>query len=153
MRNPAPTLDQRGIALLSVLGVLAVLLVLASLVAGSSRIESALSGSAKFSARAFAAADAGLNYALGDVENFIDTGFTCDPPNPRHSDLGAAGVGVESEVDACFSFEGPPPPSIKVSALKFRAFHFDVAAEGAGPAGAQSNLEMEVARIGLAPIE
>ena len=66
------TLDnERGIALLTVLGLLSVLLVLASLVAGSSRMEAALSGLGKVSARAFAAAEAGLNYGIGDVNNFV----------------------------------------------------------------------------------
>lgn len=141
---------ERGIALLSVLGVLAVLLVLGSLVAGSSRIESALTGSSRFSARAFAAADAGLNYALGDADNFIDTTFTCNPSNPRSADLYAAGLGIQGDVDVCYEFESPPPPAIKISAKNFSAFHFDVAATGEGQVDASASLEMEVARIGLA---
>jgi hypothetical protein len=141
---------ERGIALLSVLGVLAVLLVLGSLVAGSSRIESALTGTSRFSARAFAAADAGLNYALGDADNFIDTTFTCDPSNPRATDLYVVGLGIHGDVDVCYQYEGPPPTAIKISAKKFSAFHFDVAATGEGPVDASSSLEMEVARIGLA---
>ena len=66
-----PLRNQRGIALLTVLGLLSVLLILASLVAGSSRMEAALSGIGKESARAFAAAEAGLNYGLGDLDNFV----------------------------------------------------------------------------------
>jgi hypothetical protein len=142
--------DERGIALLSVLGVLSVLLVLGALVAGSSRIESALSGSSKWSASAFAAADAGLNFALGDADNFIDPGFTCNPANARHSDLVAAGLGIPGVVDVCFQFEGPPPPVIKVSAIKFKAFHFDVDSTGNGPVNASSSLEMEAVRLGPA---
>jgi hypothetical protein len=145
--------DERGIALLSVLGVLAVLLVLASLVAGSSRIESALSGSSKWSASAFAAADAGLNFALGDADNFIDPGFTCNPANPRHTDLAGVftpAVDIAGIVDVCFQFEGPPPPVIKVSAIKFKAFHFDVDSTGNGPVNASSSLEMEAVRLGPA---
>ena len=142
--------NERGVALLSVLGVLAVLLVLGSLVAGSSRIESALSGTSKFSATAFAAADAGLNYALGDANNFIDPTFTCAPAVPRQTDLGATGMGISGDVDVCFMFEGPPPPAIKVSAIKFKAFHFDVDATGTGPVNASSSLEMEAVRLGPA---
>jgi len=142
--------DERGVALLSVLGVLAVLLVLGSLVAGSSRIESALSGSSKYSAAAFAAADAGLNYALGDANNFIDPTFTCTPHVPRQTSLGGAGLGIAGDVDVCFTFEGPPPPVIKVSAIKFKAFHFDVDSTGAGPVNASSSLEMEAVRLGPA---
>jgi hypothetical protein len=143
--------DERGIALLSVLGILAVLLVLGALVASASRMESTLSGSSRFSARAFAAADAGLSYALGDANNFIDPAFTCTPVyTPRHADLASAGLGIAGDVDVCFLYEGPPPTSIKVSAIKFKAFHFDVGSTGNGPANAASNLEMEAARLGPA---
>lgn len=139
--------DEHGIALLSVLGVLAVLLVLGALVANSSRNESALSGISRFSATAFAAADAGLNFALGDVDNFIDPTFTCAPATPRQTHLDAAGMGISGDVDVCFLFEGPPPAAIKVSALKFKAFHFDVDATGNGPVNASSRLEMEAVRL------
>ena len=142
--------NDRGIALLSVLGVLSILLVLATLVAGSSRMESAMSGTSKSSAIAFAAADAGLNYALGDVDNFIDPSFSCTPPVPRQTHLDAAGIDISGDVDVCFLFEGPPPPVIKVSAIKFKAFHFDVDATGNGPVNASSSLEMEAVRLGPA---
>lgn len=154
--------NQRGIALLAVLGLMSVLLVLASLVAGSSRMETALSGIGKESARAFAAAEAGLNYGLGDVDNFVSADSLakgcCETAacvyDPRQTDLTTAGLFTDSRttgyVNVCFEREGPPPTSIKVSALKFKAFHFDLDARGnANPSGI-SFLQMEAARLGPA---
>lgn len=155
--------DQRGIALLSVLGLLSVLLVLASLVAGSSRMEAALSGVNKESARAFSAAESGLNYGLGDVDNFVSANSLsltcCTAPNCtyqyRETNLVTAGLFTTPDkmsgyVRACFDREGPPPTSIKVSALRFKAFHFDLDSRGnALPAGS-SFLQMQAARLGPA---
>ncbi len=156
--------NQRGIALLTVLGLLSMLLVLASLAAGSSRMEAALSGVGKESARAFAAAEAGLAYAIGDVDNFVSANsldLTCvtpttvclTPPCFRTTDLTAAGVfttpKTTGDVKVCFDREGPPPTSIKVSALRFRAFHFDLDARGnKATANAPALLQMEAARLG-----
>lgn len=148
--------NQRGIALLTVLGLLSMLLVLASLVANSSRMEAALSGIGKESARAFAAAEAGLNYGVGDVNNFVSDpdGMKCGPYNPRRTDLTTAGLFTTAQttgyVWVCFDHEGPPPTTIKVSAEHFKAFHFDLDARGnANPNGA-SFLQMEAARLGPA---
>jgi hypothetical protein len=129
-------------------------------------MEAALSGINKESARAFAAAEAGLNYGLGDVENFVATNslaLTCvasptcgasDAPCYRETNLNSVGVFSAPQttgfVRVCFDREGPPPTSIKVSALKFKAFHFDLDAEGhANPFGT-SELQMEAARLGPA---
>lgn len=155
-----PLANQRGIALLTVLGLLSVLLVLASLVAGSSRMEAALSGLGKESARAFAAAEAGLNYGLGDVNNFtsadsLDKGC-CEGTgcvyDPRETDLVGVGLFAAPQtsgyVRVCFDREGPPPPSIKVSALRFKAFHFDLDARGNANPNGSSFLQMEAARLG-----
>jgi hypothetical protein len=132
---------ERGIALLSVLGLLAVLLVLGSMVATSSRFEAALSGTSKQGARAFAAADAGLGYALGDADNFVQLATRC-------TDLASTGVPVTGDVCVAFSHEAPPPPEIRVSALKFKAFHFDMTSTGTAPPSARSSLGMEAARLG-----
>ena len=156
--------NERGIALLTVLGLLSMLLVLASLAAGSSRMEAALSGVGKESARAFAAAEAGLAYGIGDVENFVSANslnLTCvtptsacaAPPCFRTTDLTTAGVfttpRTTGDVKVCFDHEGPPPTSIKVSALRFRAFHFDLDARGnKKTANAPALLQMEAARLG-----
>ena len=133
----SPLANHRGIALLSVLGLLSVLLVLASLVAGSSRMEAALSGVGKESARAFSAAEAGLNYGLGDVTNFVSDpdAMKCSPYAPRETNLVSAGLFTTPDkmsgyVRVCFDHEGPPPTSIKVSALRFKAFHFDLDSRG-----------------------
>lgn len=142
--------NERGIALLSVLGILAVLLVLAAVVANGSRVESALSGTSKQGARALAAADAGLGFALGDADNFINPAFTCSPVLPRCTDIGAAGLPLIGDVCVCFDHEGPPPTTIKVSALKFKAFHFDMDATGTVPPTAEANLEMTAVRLGPA---
>ena len=149
--RPLDVPDERGIALLSVLGLLAVLLVLGSLVATSSRFEAALSGTSKQSARAFAAADAGLGYALGDADNFVQLGKgACiggaDPG--RYTDLTAAGLPITADVCVRFQYETVPPPEIRVSALRFKAFHFDMDATGTAPANAESDLDMEAARLG-----
>lgn len=154
--------DQRGIALLTVLGLLSVLLILASLVAGASRMEAALSGLGKESARAFAAAEAGLNYGLGDVDNFVAAdaldkgcceGAACTY-DPRETNLVTAGLFTAPQttgyVRVCFDREGPPPPSVKVSALRFRAFHFDLDARGNANPNGSSFLQMEAARLGPA---
>lgn len=154
--------NDKGIALITVLGLLSMLLVLASLVANSSRMEEALSGIGKESARAFAAAEAGLNYGLGDVTNFVSANslnLTCNvsptcatAPCYREVDLTAAGIFVTSRttgfVRACFDHEGPPPTSIKVSALKFSAFHFDLDSRGNAIPNGRSFLQMEAARLG-----
>jgi hypothetical protein len=152
--------NQRGIALLTVLGLLSILLVLASLVAGSSRMETALSGIGKDGARAFAAAEAGINYGLGDVNNFVasdsldkgcceGTGCAYDP---RETNLNTAGVFPDTKttgyVRVCFDHEGPPPTSIKVSALRFKAFHFDLDSRGNAVPNGSSYLQMEAARLG-----
>lgn len=154
--------NQRGIALLTVLGLLSVLLILASLVAGSSRMEAALSGIGKQSARAFAAAEAGLNYGLGDVNNFTSANSLnltcCTPPSCTYqyneTNLASTGLFPDTKtggyVRVCFDHDGPPPTSIKVSALRFKAFHFDLDSSGtANPSGA-SFLQMEAARLGPA---
>jgi len=154
--------NQRGIALLTVLGLLSVLLILASLVAGSSRNEATLSGLGKESARAFAASEAGLNYGLNDVNNFVSANSTtkCCPGSTETScapagtasynatDLAAAGLGVTGYVRVCFDHQGPPPTSIKVSALRFKAFHFDLDSQGKTSTNGASYLEMEAARLG-----
>lgn len=156
----SPLGNQRGIALLTVLGLLSILLVLAALVAGSSRMEAALSGIGKESARAFSAAEAGLNYGLSDVNNFVSGASLattcCAPPTCAYTyvetNLNAAGLFTAPQttgyVRVCFDHEGPPPTSIKVSALRFKAFHFDLDSRGnANPNGA-SFLQMEAARLG-----
>ena len=155
--------NQRGIALLTVLGLLSVLLVLASLVANSSRMEAALSGIGKESARAFAAAEAGLNYGVGDVNNFVsanslnltcNTSATCltTPPCYRETNMTTAGLFTTAQttgyVRVCFDHEGPPPTSIKVSAIRFSAFHFDLDARGNANPNGVSFLQMEAARLG-----
>ncbi len=154
--------DQRGIALLTVLGLLSMLLVLAALVAGSARMEAALSGLGKDSARAFAAAEAGLNYGVSDVDNFVSanslTLTCCTPPSCaytyRETDLVTAGLFAAPQttgyVRVCFDHEGPPPTSIKVSALRFKAFHFDLDARGNANPNGSSFLQMEAARLGPA---
>ena len=152
--------NSRGIALLTVLGLLSVLLVLASLVANSSRMEAMLSGLGKENVRAFAAAEAGLNYGVGDVNNFVSanslTLTCCTPPTCtyqyRETNLVTAGLFTAPQtsgyVRVCFDHEGPPPTTIKVSALRFKAFHFDLDSRGnANPNGA-SFLQMEAARLG-----
>ena len=141
---------ERGIALLSVLGLLAVLLVLGSLVATSSRFEAALSGTSKQSARALAAADAGLGYALGDADNFVSPdAWPCTVPPGRPTDVPLTDVpAVTSDVRVCYLYDAPPPPEIRVSALRFRAFHFQMDATGTAPPNAESNLGMEAARPG-----
>lgn len=159
MTNPAS--NQRGIALLTVLGLLAMLLVLAAVVADSSRMEAALSGVNKESARAFSAAEAGLNYGLSDVNNFTSATSTskccpgatdalCVAPIPTYAqtDLATAGVGVSGYVNVCFDHQGPPPTSIKVSALRFKAFHFDLDSRGNAPPNGASFLQMQAARLG-----
>jgi Tfp pilus assembly protein PilX len=151
-----PLANQRGIALFTVLGLLSVLLILASLVAGSSRIESALTGTDRRSAQAFNAADAGLGYALGDANNFTDPtkcclSATCNPALPIQTNLATdAGLPVTGTVASCFEYEAPPPIEIKVSALKFKGFYFDVRAVGTATDNAQSNLDMEATRLGPA---
>jgi hypothetical protein len=143
---------ERGVALISVLGVLGVLLVLAALVAGSSRMETALSGTSRDSERAFAAADAGLGLALGVADNFVNidgTGCDNDPPPPC-THLTAATFGVDGDVCVCFDHEGPPPVTIKVSAIRIRAFHFNMDATGEAPGNARSTLLMEAVRLGPA---
>ncbi len=159
--------NQRGIALLSVLGLLSLLLVLATLVAGSSRLETALSGISKESARAFAAAEAGLNYGLQDVDNFVaanslnltcNVSATCTAGNApcyREINLVTAGLFTTANkasgtVRACFDRVGPPPTSIKVSALRFNAFYFDLDARGNALPTGTSTLQMEAARLGPA---
>ena len=133
--------NEKGIALLSVLGVLAVLLVLGAMVAGSSRTETALSGIGRFSARAFNAADAGLGLALGDANNFVQLATRC-------TDLYDAGLGTNADVCVRFDHEGPPPIDIKVSVTKFTAFHFDMDSTGTAETNASASLEMEAARLG-----
>lgn len=159
-----PVTNERGIALLAVLGLMSLLLVLASLAAGSSRMEAALSGVGKEAARTFAAAEAGLAYGLGDVDNFVSTNslnLTCvtptaacsTPPCFRTTDLTTAGVFTSpkttGDVRVCFDRAGPPPTSIRVSALRFQAFFFDLDARGNKvTANAPALLQMEAARLG-----
>lgn len=145
--------NQRGIALLSVLGLLAVLLVLGSLVAGSSRIEAVLAGTSKQSAKAFAAADAGLGFALGDADNFVQlgTGACVGGANPgRYTDLHTAGLPVTGTVCVRYQYQAPPPVEIHVSALRFKGFYFDMGATGTAPVSATSSLDMQATRLGPA---
>jgi Tfp pilus assembly protein PilX len=141
--------NQRGIALLSVLGLLAVLLVLASLVAGSSRVESALSGTARRSAQAFQAADAGLGYALGDADNFVQLATRCTSLGTT-GPCTTAGLPVSGTVNVTYKYSAPPPIEIHVSALRFVGFYFDVAATGTAPTNATSALDMMATRLGPA---
>jgi Tfp pilus assembly protein PilX len=134
---------ERGIALLSVIGVLAVLLVLGAMVASGSRVESVLAGVSNQKARAFAAADAGLGYGLADSNNFVQLGTRC-------TDLQEAGITIAADVCVKYDHEGPPPTSIRVSALRFKAFHFNMDSTGEAPTDAKSALEMEAARLGPA---
>jgi hypothetical protein len=136
--------NERGIALLTVLAVLSMLLILASLVAGSARVESQLSGVSRQSERAFAAADAGLGMALGDADNFVQLGARC-------TDLAAAGLPVTGNVCATYLYVAPPPVEIHVSALRFKGFYFDVEAVGTAATNASSNLDMIATRLGPAP--
>ena len=141
--------NDRGVALLTVLGLLAVLLILGSLVAGSARVESALSGSARRSAQAFQAADAGLGYALGDADNFVQLATRC-------TSLGTtglcptAGLPVNGTVNVTYKYSAPPPIEIHVSALRFVGFYFDVGATGTAPTNATSALDMMATRLGPA---
>jgi Tfp pilus assembly protein PilX len=138
-----PRSFDRGIALLSVLGILAVMLVLGAMIASGSRVESALSGTTNRRARAFAAADAGLAYGLADANNFVQLGTRC-------TDLQTAGVTIAANVCVKYASESPPPASIRVSALRFKAFNFAMDSTGSAPNDAKSDLEMEAARLGPA---
>jgi len=135
--------DERGIALMSVLGVLAIMLVLASLMATSSQTEAKLSGLTNQSARAFAAADAGLEFALGDVNNWTQLATRC-------TDLKTAGLAMDGNVCVTFSRQSAPPVAVKVSALKFSAFVFDVTSVGTALPSGSSRVAMEAARLGPA---
>lgn len=146
MQRTMGTTNERGIALLSVLGLLTVLLVLASLVAGSSRLEMALSGTARQTERAFAAADGGLGLALGDADNFVQLG----PPPGRCTDLQTAGLPITGNVCVRYTYEAPPPAEIHVSALRFKAFHFNMDSVGTAATNARRDLDMEAARLGPA---
>lgn len=154
--------NERGIALMSVLGLLSVLLVLAALVAGSSRMETAMSGISKESARAFQAAEAGINYGLQDVNNFTSansltklccSGASCTY-DPNETNLVTAGLFTAPKttgyVRVCFDRAGPPPTSIKVSALRFQAFQFVLDSRGNANPNGRSELQMEAARLGPA---
>jgi hypothetical protein len=134
---------ERGVALLSIIGLLALLLVLGAIVASASRVETALSGTSTQSARAFAAADAGLGYGLADANNFVQLGTRC-------TDLQEAGLTIASDICVRYDHESSPPASVRVSALRFKAFNFDMDATGSAPANAQSSLEMQAARLGPA---
>lgn len=149
-----PTLrDERGIALLSVLAILAMLLILGSVVAGSARFDSTFAGVSRQSERAFAAADAGLGLALGDADNFVDP--TCmTRACGRTTDLAAAGLPVAGTVAVWCPPQGssgtcaaPPPVQIHVSALKFKAFFFEVAATGTAANNASSSLDLSATRL------
>ena len=135
--------DERGIALLTVLGLLAIMLVLGSLVAASARIEAVLSGTARRGAEAFQAADAGLGYALGDADNFVQLAT-------RTTDLHSAGLPVTGTVAVTYKYEAPPPIEIHVSAMKFKGFYFDVNAAGTARTNALSALNMQATRLGPA---
>jgi hypothetical protein len=135
--------NERGIALLTVLALLAMLLILSSLVAGSARVESTLSGVSRQGERAFAAADAGLGLALGDADNFVQLAVRC-------TDLTTAGLPVTGNVCATFRYQAPPPVEIHVSALKFKGFYFDVGANGTAANNASSSLDMWATRLGPA---
>ena len=135
---------EHGIALLCVLGVLSMMLVLASLMATSSTTEARLSGVGRQSARAFAAADAGLAVALADLANWTQLGTRC-------TTLTDAGLtDIKGNVCVTYSRSGPPPLKVKVSALHFTAFIFDVMAVGNAEAGAVSSVAMEATRLGPA---
>jgi hypothetical protein len=147
--------NERGIALLTVLALLAMLLILSSLVAGSARVESTLSGVSRQGERAFAAADAGLGLALGDADNFVQLNVPAAlPPCPslcgRCTDLMTAGLPVTGNVCATFRYQAPPPVEIHVSALKFKGFYFDVGANGTAANNASSSLDMWATRLGPA---
>lgn len=135
--------NERGIALLTVLAVLAMLLVLSSLVAGSARVESTLSGVSRQGERAFAAADAGLGLALGDADNFVQLAVRC-------TDLADVGLPVTGNVCATFRYEAPPPIEIHVSALRFKGFYFEVEGTGTAATNASSTLDMMATRLGPA---
>ena len=143
--------EERGIALLSVLGLLAVLLVLASLVAGSARVESALSGTSRRSAQAFQAADAGLGYALGDADNFVQLATRCTSLGTASiTGCATASLPVTGVVNVTYKYSAPPPIEIHVSALRFVGFYFDVGATGTAPTNATSALDMMATRLGPA---
>jgi hypothetical protein len=154
MRARTILANERGIALLTVLAVLSMLLILASLVAGSARVESQLSGVSRQSERAFAAADAGLGLALGDADNFVQTqapaASACGVCG-RCTDLAGAGLPVTGTVCATYLYVAPPPIEIHVSALRFKGFYFDVEAAGTAATNASSNLDMIATRLGPAP--
>jgi hypothetical protein len=157
MRIRTVLANERGIALLTVLAVLAMLLILSSLVAGSARIESTLSGVSRQSERAFAAADAGLGLALGDADNFIDP--TCAARDcGRPTDLAVAGLPLTGRVVVWCppraplgTCAAPPPVEIHVSAIRFKGFFFDVGATGTAANNASSSLDMIATRLGPAP--
>jgi Tfp pilus assembly protein PilX len=155
MRIRTVLANERGIALLTVLAVLAMLLILSSLVAGSARVESQLSGVSRQGERAFAAADAGLGLALGDADNFVQlqapAASACGVCGRCTPDLAAAGLPVTGNVCATFKYMAPPPIELHVSALHFKGFFFDVAATGTAATNAQSNLDMIATRLGPAP--
>lgn len=146
--------NERGIALLTVLAVLAMLLVLSSLVAGSARVESTLSGVSRQGERAFAAADAGLGLALGDANNFVQllasTNTPCGFCGLCTADLHAVGLPVTGNVCATFRYEAPPPIEIHVSALRFKGFYFEVEGTGTAATNASSTLDMMATRLGPA---
>ncbi len=141
--------SEKGIALLSTLGILAALLVLAAVITNSTRYESVFASLRKQSALAFNAAEAGLSVALTDPNNFLVPG-TCADVAPRTVDLASQGLSVSGTVRASCDREGALPAGLKIGVrTDLIGFFFRLRSIGTYPPDAQASLEMEAGRLGF----
>jgi len=141
--------NERGIVLLSTLGILAALLVMGAVMANSTRYQSLFAVLRKQSALAFSAAESGLSYALTDSTNFLVPGACGDVP-PRTTDLASQGLSASGTVRATCNREGALPAGLKIGVrTNLIAFYFRLRAVGTAPPDAQSQLEMEAGRLGF----
>ncbi len=151
--------DEKGVALVLVLAMLAVLIILGTFALSNSTLEIKISGNYRATHEALNAAERGLNYAVGNLTDGLDLNADLSPAGGSQTfadDILQNNSGLDTlqpnGVDLVTS--GPPPAGSGQDVTTGSNFHYNyfvVDVHGRFPAGApnpaRSEIEVQVGRL------
>jgi hypothetical protein len=143
--------NQRGMALLLVVCLLAMLSLLGFFALNTTDVELAIAGNRHTRQQAFFAAERAVEYVLADAAllNAADSGEVVLDPGQATVVAAETASGIAPE-DACrvrYLSEGPVPPDSGSDPTRFALRSYRISAVGAGPAGARARVEAQVGRV------
>lgn len=143
--------NQRGVTLLLVVCLLAMLSLLGFFALNTTDVELAIAGNRHARQQAFFAAERAVEYVLADTAllRAADAGEVVLDPG-RAAVVAAetaSGIDPEGLCRVRYLSEGPLPPESGSDPTRFALRSYRITAVGAGPAGARARVEAQVGRV------